>query len=212
MLVGQDPGDVGEQPGPVERLDLDRRPGRPRTAVGAHSTSMIRSGCAGSESTLTQSLRCTETPLPRVTKPMIGSPGHRRAAAGQLDPDVVDALDDDARVAVARGACGRAAVGGDGLGDVLGGAPPRRRATATRRCTTAARRHGPRRSRRTARRCRGSAARAASVTSESPAGSAGAAGPACASPGRWRPCPARSPPRGAPWRTSADLVAGPRRT
>lgn len=43
--------------------------------VGAHSTSSIRSGCWESESTLTQSARWTETPLPRVTNPMIGSPG-----------------------------------------------------------------------------------------------------------------------------------------
>ena len=36
---------------------------------------MIRSGCARRPTTLLQSPRCTETPLPRVTKPMIGSPG-----------------------------------------------------------------------------------------------------------------------------------------
>ncbi len=44
-------------------------------AEGAHSTSISRSGWLSSDSALVQSARCTETPLPRVTKPMIGSPG-----------------------------------------------------------------------------------------------------------------------------------------
>ena len=43
--------------------------------VGAHSTSMIFSGWESSESALVQSRRCTDTPLPRVTKPRMSSPG-----------------------------------------------------------------------------------------------------------------------------------------
>ena len=43
--------------------------------VGAHSTSTSRSGCSLRFGTFTQSSRCTETPDPRVTNPMIGSPG-----------------------------------------------------------------------------------------------------------------------------------------
>ena len=42
---------------------------------GAHSTSTMRSGCSSREATFAQSARCTDTPLPRVTKPRIGSPG-----------------------------------------------------------------------------------------------------------------------------------------
>src|SRR4051794_6065086 len=44
-------------------------------ADGAHSTSISRSGWLSSDSALVQSARWTETPLPRVTKPMMGSPG-----------------------------------------------------------------------------------------------------------------------------------------
>ena len=119
MLVGQHPGDVGQQPRPVERLDLDgdqEHRGRGRRPLDLdHPLGLARRATP----TLTQSARCTETPLPRVTKPTISSPGHRRAAAGQLDPDVVDALDDDARVGSARRAA-RPRVGRGGLGDVLG--------------------------------------------------------------------------------------------
>ena len=46
MLVGQHPGDVGEQPGAVERLDLDAAPGTPTARVGAHSTSTMPLGLA----------------------------------------------------------------------------------------------------------------------------------------------------------------------
>ena len=71
--------------------------------VGAHSTSMIRSGCERRESALVQSLRCTETPLPRVTKPTMSSPGtgvQQRASLTQMSRH---ALDDHARVAVRGG-------------------------------------------------------------------------------------------------------------
>src|SRR6476620_2074256 len=43
--------------------------------VGAHSTSTIRSGWSIRPETLVQSVRCTDTPEPRVTKPRIGSGG-----------------------------------------------------------------------------------------------------------------------------------------
>ncbi len=42
---------------------------------GAHSTSIMRSGSARRESTLWQLAWWTETPAPRVTNPMISSPG-----------------------------------------------------------------------------------------------------------------------------------------
>ena len=44
-------------------------------ADGAQSTATMRSGCSDRLATLGQSLRCTDTPEPRVTKPMIRSPG-----------------------------------------------------------------------------------------------------------------------------------------
>ena len=43
--------------------------------VGAHDTSIMRSESPIRERTLVQSERWTETPLPRVTKPTISSPG-----------------------------------------------------------------------------------------------------------------------------------------
>ena len=75
MLVGQHPRDVGEQPVAVERLDLElHEEDRLRTSAPTRPRS-IRSGWASRDSALVQSVRCTDTPLPRVTKPMIGSPG-----------------------------------------------------------------------------------------------------------------------------------------
>src|SRR3954466_10115399 len=56
-------------------------------ADGAHSTSTIRSGCAVSDTAFTQSARCTDTPLPRVTKPTMLSPGtgvQQRASFTQM--------------------------------------------------------------------------------------------------------------------------------
>ena len=112
---------------------------------------------------------------------------HRGAAAGELDPDVVGAHDHDARVAAARRRSAR--VGRGGLGEVLARRPPRRRASATRRPHDVLRRtRGPRRPRRTARRCRRSAARWPGRSATRASSAAAAAGPACASPWRWRPC------------------------
>ena len=48
---------------------------------------------------LAQSPRCTETPAPRVTKPMISSPGTGVQHRASFDQTSVDALDDDAGVA-----------------------------------------------------------------------------------------------------------------
>ena len=76
MLVGQHPGDVGEQPVAVQRLDLElheEHAGAP-TAPTRPRSMPVRLAVS-SDSALVQSVRCTETPLPRVTKPMIGSPG-----------------------------------------------------------------------------------------------------------------------------------------
>src|ERR1022692_1303470 len=45
-------------------------------SLGDQRTPTTRSGCEETRCcTLTQSLRCTETPLPRVTNPVILSPG-----------------------------------------------------------------------------------------------------------------------------------------
>src|SRR5215471_1015657 len=45
-------------------------------SLGAQCTATTRSGCDWIRCcTLTQSMRCTETPLPRVTNPVILSPG-----------------------------------------------------------------------------------------------------------------------------------------
>ena len=73
---------------------------------------------------MVQSLRCTETPPPLVTKPRIVSRRHRRAALGELDPHVGGALDDDAGVGAAGEPARAAAAAGDGdrLGEVLLGA------------------------------------------------------------------------------------------
>ena len=103
-LVGQRPGDVGEQPVPVERLDLDgdqehraRRaaPTRPRPAARA---------CAAGRAALVQSVRCTLTPPPRVTKPRMSSPGTGVQHLASLTQTSVIAVDDDARVAAGRAA------------------------------------------------------------------------------------------------------------
>ena len=76
--------------------------------VGAHSTSSSRSGwLEQARRRWCSRLRCTETPPPLVTKPRIASGRHRRAALGELDPDVGDALDDDAGVAAGADACER---------------------------------------------------------------------------------------------------------
>jgi len=48
------------------------------SAVGAHATSTSRSGWDRSACAFVQSLRWTDTPLSRVTKPMISSPGTGR--------------------------------------------------------------------------------------------------------------------------------------
>ena len=74
MLVRQRPGDVGEQPVAVQGLDLDGDQER-LFAVGAQDTDTSRSDSDRRLSALAQLVRCTETPEPLVTKPMISSPG-----------------------------------------------------------------------------------------------------------------------------------------
>src|ERR1022692_520752 len=60
-------------------------------SLGDQRTPTTRSGCEETRCcTLTQSLRCTETPLPRVTNPVILSPGHRDSVAtGHESGDLV---------------------------------------------------------------------------------------------------------------------------
>ena len=59
----------------------------------SHSTSMKRWVCAESASAFAQSVRCTDTPRPRVTKPMISSPGTGVQHRDKPHHDVVEALD-----------------------------------------------------------------------------------------------------------------------
>ena len=53
--------------------------------------------------TVGQRFRWTVTPLPRVMKPTIGSPGDRVAALAEADEQVADSLDPDAAGACRRG-------------------------------------------------------------------------------------------------------------
>ena len=121
VRVGQHHGDVGEEAGPVERLDLDVDqeawtgrwgPTRPRAA----SRGWLRSSLA-----LVQSWRWTETPPPLVTKPRISSGGtgvqhfasltHTSGAPLTTTPDVAAGAAELAALA--------AAGDRDGLGEVL---------------------------------------------------------------------------------------------
>ena len=76
-MVGEGVGDVAQQPRAVERHHLDPGDeGRARCSSPSHSTSISRAACSAiSDTALAQSARCTLTPRPRVTKPMISSPG-----------------------------------------------------------------------------------------------------------------------------------------
>ena len=148
-------------------------------------------------------VRCTETPLPRVTKPMIASPG-TGCSTGELDPDVVVTVDHDAGIALRAPALPvRAAGRGRRPRRGPRSRPRRRRGTAR----AAARRSSPTTAladggvergdvrvaqcRRTARqRCRRTAAAAAAGSDLRIA----LASEVLAA--------ARSPPRGAPWRTT----------
>ena len=68
-------GDVAQQPGPVERLDLDRHHVRGRLVVVPLDLDEPLGLVRRAPAALAQSVRCTDTPRPRVTKPMISSPG-----------------------------------------------------------------------------------------------------------------------------------------
>ena len=63
-MLGEHLGDVAEQPGPVQCLDLDRHDER-RGLVVVPLTSMTRWVSMGERSPLAQSDRCTDTPRPR---------------------------------------------------------------------------------------------------------------------------------------------------
>ncbi len=118
VLVGQDPGDVRQKAGAVQRLDLDgdqedrRLGGRPLDvqdplrlpgqrvdvdAVGAVHRDAVAAGDEADD----------------------GVARHRRTTAGQLDPHIVDALDDHTRIGAGTALGPRPDRGG--LGDVLGG-------------------------------------------------------------------------------------------
>ena len=120
MLVREDPRDVAEQAVAVERLDLEldeedaRRARRPLDV-----DEPVRLAAAGTRRWCSRR-RCTETPLPRVTKPMIGSPGTGVQHLASLTQHVGRADDDDPGIA---GCAGVRGAGGDGrLGEVLAGA------------------------------------------------------------------------------------------
>ena len=106
-MLGERPSDVGEQLRAVERLHLDARAEDAVRRASSHSTSISRSrDSPASAVAFEQSSRCTETPRPRVTKPMIASPG-TGVQHGEAHHHVVEALDVDARAAPGAGA-GRA--------------------------------------------------------------------------------------------------------
>ena len=77
VLLAECVGDVAQQPRAVERDDLDAGPEHVLPAASpSHSTSISRAAWSLiSDTALAQSARCTVTPRPRVTKPMISSPG-----------------------------------------------------------------------------------------------------------------------------------------
>ena len=108
VLVGQDAGDVRQQPGPVQRLDLDGDQedrglgGRPLDLEDALGLLRQRVDVDAVAAVHRDAAAAGDEADDRVA-------GHGRAAAGQLDPDVVDALDDHARVGVGCAACGAAA-------------------------------------------------------------------------------------------------------
>ena len=88
MLVGQHPRDVGQQPGAVERLDLDldqedatptTAPTRPRSSGPAAGQQGLDVGAVGAVHR--DAVAAGDEADDRVA-------GHRRAAAGELDPDV----------------------------------------------------------------------------------------------------------------------------
>ena len=74
MLVRQDPRHVAEQPVAVEGLDLELTR-KTLADDGAHSTSMSRSGFAVSWVGVGAVDPVHRHPAPRVTNPMMGSPG-----------------------------------------------------------------------------------------------------------------------------------------
>ena len=199
--------------GAVERLHLDAGDEhRVARSSPSHSTSIRRAAWAlVSDTALAQSARCTVTPRPRVTKPMISSPGTGVQQPRQAHQHVVEALDVDADVvgprAVPAGpqrrwpaSCSSSSplrnAAGDPLGDATG---PTRGA-----------RRWPRAARRGRRSC---SRRCTSLSSVRRPASSAPAGPR----------------GGAPWSSSsrpgldhvvaalaaeplADLVAGPRAT
>ena len=82
-------------------------------APGDHATGTNRSACPDIAATLSQSVRCTDTPLPRVTNPVISSPGtgvQQRASLTQTspscDPMTVTPASDSARWRSRGMACG----------------------------------------------------------------------------------------------------------
>ena len=118
-LVGQHPGDVGEQPVAVERLDLqlheEHAAGR-RRPLDLDDPLRLREqgfgvGAVG---------RCTETPLPRVTKPRIASPGTGVQQRASLTHTSAMPLTTTPGSPAGGGRPGRDGAGG--LGDVLAGA------------------------------------------------------------------------------------------
>src|SRR4029450_2681180 len=95
VVVGEDLGDVAEQLGPVKGLDLDgdrehaRTRGVPLDLDDAVLVAAQVVGVGAVAPVDADPVAAGDEADDRVA-------GHRGAAAGQLDPDVVDALDDHA--------------------------------------------------------------------------------------------------------------------
>ena len=174
-------------------------PTRPRSSAPAGDSR---------DSALVQSARCTDTPLPRVTKPMIGSPGtgvQQRASLTQTS-----AVPSTTTPGSPCAAPHRAAIGVVGLGEVLG-----------RALLAAERGHEPAHDvlggdvALADRGIQGVDVLVAQLGREAGQRSRRVMQPLerqallAHAPWRSRPCRSRSPPRGAPWRTTAGSCCGP---
>src|SRR4029450_9453858 len=95
VVVGEDLGDVAQQLGPVEGLDLDgdREHARPRgVPLDLDDAVLVAAQVVGVGAVAP----VDADPVAAGDEADDRVAGHRGAAAGQLDPDVVDALDDHA--------------------------------------------------------------------------------------------------------------------
>ncbi len=174
------------------------------SSVGDQRTSTSRSGSESSRwRRLMQSERWTDTPWPRVTNPVISSPGTGVQQRDSLAHTSASPSTTTPESPVVRGRGGRAGRSAAWSRPGLPARPRRRRRRRPAWSPPTARWRGPPPPPRTARTRPGSAARSRWPAARPRWRAAAAAVPACASSGRSRSCRPRRPPPGAPWRTSA---------